>query len=281
LSKLDRGGIGVLIVEHDPEQVQAWHRALRGYDLIAALSGEEGLGVLAEREVDLAIVEQRLPHVSGARVLERLRTVNPLARRVMTAYEPDADMLLEALNRGQVERYLLKPLAPETMRREIDLLAREYENLRAVRHGALFERRRLEETKEAIRKRERRRQHAQLAPPSAADEPARDEGRGGPAAVMLRIERELSRAKRYKRPLSLLLVDDREGLDRELDAFLRYSDLALRLESRLVLVLPETNAAGVETLRRRLAQAFPDRSFQATTFPDDGIELAALLAVAR
>ena len=67
-----------------------------------------------------------MPGNSGALLLQRTRTVNPIARRVIVSAQAESDQLLEAINRGEVERYLLKPIEPDTLRREIDSLAVEY-----------------------------------------------------------------------------------------------------------------------------------------------------------
>ena len=65
----------ILLVDDDPEIVEALRYALenRGYEIIVARDGNQGL-VMAEREdPDLVILDMMMPKRSGFLVLERLR----------------------------------------------------------------------------------------------------------------------------------------------------------------------------------------------------------------
>jgi len=82
--------------------------------------------------------------------------------------------------------------------------------------------------------------------------------------MTLRIREEVDRAKRYKQPLSLLLVDraagarksskdDREELERALRKQARSADLVGALTSeRIAIVLPATDRKGARQAKRRL-----------------------------
>ncbi|HHM12885.1 MAG TPA: response regulator, partial [Planctomycetaceae bacterium] len=68
-------GPRILLVDDDAEIIEAMRYALqsRGYDVVIARDGNQGL-VMAEREdPDLVILDMMMPKRSGFLVLERLR----------------------------------------------------------------------------------------------------------------------------------------------------------------------------------------------------------------
>src|SRR5262245_1415509 len=57
-----------------------------------------------------------MPRMSGVKLLEEAKSLNPeIMRVILTAY-PDAADLAEAINRGEVYRYVTKPWSPDELR---------------------------------------------------------------------------------------------------------------------------------------------------------------------
>src|SRR5262249_24626252 len=56
-----------------------------------------------------------MPGRSGVELLEEAKGLSPAMRIVLTAY-PDASDLMEAINRGEVYRYVTKPWSPEELK---------------------------------------------------------------------------------------------------------------------------------------------------------------------
>src|SRR4051812_22125787 len=56
-----------------------------------------------------------MPGRSGVELLEDAKGLSPAMRIVLTAY-PDASDLIEAINRGEVYRYVSKPWSPEELK---------------------------------------------------------------------------------------------------------------------------------------------------------------------
>lgn len=109
------------------------------------------------------------------------------------------------------------------------------------------------------------------------------------AAFDIYAAREVTRARRYKRPLSLLVLSpadpDDETLRRlgsDVMAVIRVMDILARLDDgRLALLLPETERAGATTLARRTEQRNPGLRVTVATLPGDGTTWEALLAAAE
>lgn len=76
-----------------------------GYEVTAAASGVEGLALLRERPIDLAIVDVGLPgRLDGVALVREARRDNPGLRVIMTSGMPPRDAELLA-----IDAFLLKP----------------------------------------------------------------------------------------------------------------------------------------------------------------------------
>ena len=107
----------VLIVDDEAASVNVLRITLaRQYQVYTAGGGEEALALLQEHpEIAIAIIDQRMPGMSGTDLIRR--TVEPypnLIRIILTGYT-DIDSLIEAINAGQVYRYLTKPWNKEEL----------------------------------------------------------------------------------------------------------------------------------------------------------------------
>lgn len=108
----------LLIVDDDPLNLDALSRALRhDYDLVRAESADGALQILRDegRHIDLILADKSMPGRSGVELLEEAKGLSPAMRIVLTAY-PDASDLMEAINRGEVYRYVTKPWSPEELK---------------------------------------------------------------------------------------------------------------------------------------------------------------------
>jgi len=109
----------LLIVDDDPLNLDALERVLGvDYDLVRAHDGEEALRTLQEQapHIDLVLSDKAMPRMTGVELLEEAKALNPeIMRVILTAY-PDAADLAEAINRGEVYRYVTKPWSPDELR---------------------------------------------------------------------------------------------------------------------------------------------------------------------
>ena len=126
----------ILVVDDEPASVDLLRITLGlQYNVYTATSGDAGLRILAEHpEIALAIVDQRMPGMSGTEFIQK--TIEPypnLVRIILTGYT-DIESLIEAINAGRVFRYLTKPWNKDeliaTVRQGLDVHALAMENVR-------------------------------------------------------------------------------------------------------------------------------------------------------
>jgi thioredoxin reductase (NADPH) len=109
-------------VDDDPDVLRAIERDLRRhygseYRVMRANSGATALAALnelARREepVALFLVDQRMPEMNGVEFLEEARKLYPDAKRVLLTAYADTEAAIRAINRVQIDYYLLKPWDP-------------------------------------------------------------------------------------------------------------------------------------------------------------------------
>ena len=104
-------GFSVLAVDDEPNIVSALRRTLRsrGFTVHTALGGPEGLELLDKQPVDAIISDMRMPEMTGAQFLQHARAKLPDAVRILLTGYADITSTIEAVNQGEIFRYLSKP----------------------------------------------------------------------------------------------------------------------------------------------------------------------------
>lgn len=101
----------ILCVDDEPNILSALRRLLRGkgYQVLTADSGAEGLELLAQQPVDLVISDMRMPVMDGARFLAQVRERWPGTVRLLLTGYSDVQSIQDAINCGEIYRYITKP----------------------------------------------------------------------------------------------------------------------------------------------------------------------------
>src|ERR671938_1294268 len=122
----------ILIVDDEPANLRLLERLFRrDYQVLAAPSGEEALRLLEQHDVALLITDQRMPGMSGIELLKRTADLRPhMVRIILTGYT-DISSLVEAINCGQVYKYVTKPWSNDQLRLTVARAVEHYENTRS------------------------------------------------------------------------------------------------------------------------------------------------------
>ena len=101
----------LLFVDDEPGILSALRRLFRphGYRILIAESGEQGLAILEENEVDLVISDMRMPVMDGAAFLKQVRQRWPDITRILLTGYADITSTVSAINEGEIYRYIAKP----------------------------------------------------------------------------------------------------------------------------------------------------------------------------
>jgi diguanylate cyclase (GGDEF)-like protein/PAS domain S-box-containing protein len=90
-----------------------------GREILHSGTGGEALAILASQRIDLALLDIRLPDMTGLDILERMRRDGLDARVIIVSADDQVDSAIAALRLGAYE-YVRKPFEPQALRRTVD-----------------------------------------------------------------------------------------------------------------------------------------------------------------
>lgn len=123
----------ILVVDDEPDVISSLKALLRlDYHVLGATRAAEGMQLLASHAVDVVMTDQRMPEMTGVEFLHRIRGEHPDAVRLLFTGYADMRAVIDAINQGNVYRYIAKPWDPE----ELQTVIREA----CERHDLLLER---------------------------------------------------------------------------------------------------------------------------------------------
>jgi response regulator RpfG family c-di-GMP phosphodiesterase len=125
----------ILCVDDDANLLSSVQRSLRKqFSVDTALGGEEALAMLDRQGPYAAIMaDMRMPGMDGAQLLARAREKAPDTVRIMLTGNADRDTAINAVNRGHVYQFLVKPCSPEVMSMALENALKQYEMVAAER----------------------------------------------------------------------------------------------------------------------------------------------------
>ncbi|MBL0213814.1 MAG: response regulator [Myxococcales bacterium] len=112
----------MLFVDDEPAVLEAIAVNLRrSFDVLTAPSGPAGLKLLeADHSICVVVSDMRMPTMTGAVFLSRAREVAPSAVRMLLTGQADMASAIDAVNNGQIFRFLTKPCPRELLKSSID-----------------------------------------------------------------------------------------------------------------------------------------------------------------
>jgi signal transduction histidine kinase len=126
----------ILVVDDEPDVVQSVQDLLRlEYRVIGTTRARDGLKILQEQEVHIVMTDQRMPEMTGVEFLSQLRGEYPDAIRLLFTGYADIKAVVDAINQGNVYRYITKPWDPDELQAVIRQAGEQFD--------LLIERRRL------------------------------------------------------------------------------------------------------------------------------------------
>ena len=126
----------ILVVDDEADVAESVRELLRfDHQVLVATRASEALKLLDSGPVDVVMTDQRMPEMAGVELLHRIRETHPDAIRLLFTGYADVRAVIDAINRGNVYRYIAKPWDPE----ELQAIVRDS----VERHHLIAERKRL------------------------------------------------------------------------------------------------------------------------------------------
>ncbi len=119
----------VLLVDDEANVLRALKRTLadEDYALETSLSGQDGLKLLNEGHFTVIISDQRMPVMTGVEFLKEVKRLSPETVRIILSGYVEVNSILDAINEGEVFRFVHKPWNDEELKTVIRQSIKHYE----------------------------------------------------------------------------------------------------------------------------------------------------------
>jgi len=104
----------LLVVDDEPSILDTLKILLTPeFDVLTADCATAAQQIIAGREIDIILSDQKMPRISGVQLLEWVKINSPRTIRLMMTGFAELEETINAINKGQVFRFLLKPWQSE------------------------------------------------------------------------------------------------------------------------------------------------------------------------
>ncbi|MDR3588867.1 MAG: HD domain-containing phosphohydrolase [Negativicutes bacterium] len=112
----------ILVVDDEEMVVKALLRTfeLNGYSAVGITDPCQALDLLSKRRFAVIISDQRMPSKSGVELLQAAREISPNTVRIIVTGYTDLDVVITAVNQGQIYYYFAKPWEESELLRVVD-----------------------------------------------------------------------------------------------------------------------------------------------------------------
>jgi response regulator RpfG family c-di-GMP phosphodiesterase len=119
----------LLVVDDEELVLEALRETLRleGYEVLTFSEPLEALEILRSTPVSVLITDQNMPAISGLEFIAQAREIQPNAIRILITAVLNLGTVIEAINRGEVYRFIVKPWLREELLVTIRNAVRRYE----------------------------------------------------------------------------------------------------------------------------------------------------------
>jgi DNA-binding response OmpR family regulator len=121
-------GRPVVLVADDEEDIRvlvSFRLDRDGWEVLTAADGREALDVILERRPDIAVLDVRMPKLTGIEVLEQVRADDTVGDTpvILLSAGVQEDSIARGLEAGANE-YMKKPFSPDELAARVEAVAR-------------------------------------------------------------------------------------------------------------------------------------------------------------
>lgn len=111
----------VLVVDDDRLVLMALKQTLvaEGFEIVTAQNGIEAVEILKEKTVAVILCDQRMPGMKGTEVMQEAIIRQPDAIRIIITGNSDEKTAIEAINKGHVSQFVIKPWDDNQLRQTV------------------------------------------------------------------------------------------------------------------------------------------------------------------
>lgn len=107
---MEESRINVLYIDDEVHNLTSFKASFRrSFNVFIAELADEGLQLLNKENIHVILSDQRMPKMTGIEFFESITRTHPNPIRILITGYTDINAVIDAINRGQVYKYLTKP----------------------------------------------------------------------------------------------------------------------------------------------------------------------------
>jgi DNA-binding NtrC family response regulator len=105
------GEMSVLLVDDEKDFLEVLAKRLRKrkLNLVIANSGEEAIRAVQNSQIDVVVLDMRMPQMDGLQTLREIKRISPLVEVIMLTGHANVDTAVKGMELGAFD-YLMKPV---------------------------------------------------------------------------------------------------------------------------------------------------------------------------
>lgn len=112
-----KSDINVLYIDDEPHNLTAFKASFRrDFNVFIAESAVAAHKIVDENDIHIILSDQRMPVTTGIEFFESIIETHPEPIRILITGYTDINAVVDAINRGQVYKYLTKPWNEDDIR---------------------------------------------------------------------------------------------------------------------------------------------------------------------
>ncbi|MBF0453126.1 MAG: response regulator [Candidatus Magnetomorum sp.] len=96
------------------------------YRVLTTISVKEAIEIFDKNDVSLVISDQRMPEMEGSKFLAIINEKKPICKKILLTGFSDLDAAIEAINKGNIDKYFSKPWDSDELLTAIEHLLSTY-----------------------------------------------------------------------------------------------------------------------------------------------------------
>lgn len=128
MSRGEQSKLKLMVVDDEPDNLDLLYRTFRREFRVYKADSARGALSILEKEGEMAIIisDQRMPEMYGTEFLSQTVDRFPDTIRILLTGYTDVEDLVEAINSGQVFKYITKPWSPEALKSVVQQASETY-----------------------------------------------------------------------------------------------------------------------------------------------------------
>lgn len=125
---MDEKTINVLYIDDEVNNITSFKAAFRRlFNIFTAESAEEGRKIVEQENIHVILSDQRMPKTTGIEFFQSILEIYPDPIRVLITGYTDINAVIDAINLGQVYKYLTKPWNEDEVKNAINVSYEVYD----------------------------------------------------------------------------------------------------------------------------------------------------------